>query len=90
MGEHQHVSRLQVRLDVLFIDIRLVLIRRQDHHDISGLGRICRIHDLQSGFLCLRAALGSDDDVDPAVMQVLRMRMSLAAKTDDRNGLSFQ
>ena len=80
--------------DVLFIDIRLVLIRRQDHHDISGLGRICRIHDLQSGFLCLRAALGSrtqsDDDVDPAVMQVLRMRMSLAAKTDDRNGLSFQ
>ena len=94
MREHEHVARLQIRLDVLFVDIRLILIRCQDHDDISGLRRIGRIHDLQSGFFCLRAALGSraqaDDDVDPAVMQVLRMRMSLTAITDDRNGLSFQ
>ena len=94
MCEHQHIAWLQVRFDVLLVDIRLILIRCQDHDDVSGLGSVCRIHDLQTGLFRLCTALGAraktNDDIDAAVMQVQRMRMSLRAITNDGHRLAFQ
>ena len=59
MGKHQHVSLFQVWLDILLINIRLILIRCQNHNHITGLCGLCRIQYGQSGFLCLCTALGA-------------------------------
>ena len=94
MREHEHVAFLQVRLDVLAVQLRLLLVIDQDHDDIRFLrGLSCRI-DLEALLHGPLPAPGSlietDDDMASGLLQVQRMCVSLASIADDRDGLSLQ
>ena len=62
--------------------------------DVRRLDRVGDVGDPQAGLLGEGAALGPwrepDDDVDPALVQVQRVGMALAAIADDRDGLPGQ
>ena len=87
--EHQGVARLQVRCDVLFVQLRLHGVGGQDHdHLTPGRGLGVAQH-LETVGLGLRLAAAprpqADDDFDPAVAQVQGMSVALAAVADDRD-----
>ena len=92
--ESQHIARLEVRLDGLLVDVRLLLIRNQHHNDVARLGGFSRRHNSQTGSLCLLLMLGAgtqaDDNVNAGIMQVFRMRVTLRTKTDNGDSLAIQ
>ena len=66
----------------------LQFVGRQHHDDVRPFGGLCRIHHAQSRLLGLldRSRAGPqrhDDFLDPAVAQIVGMRMALAAVADD-------
>ena len=91
VGEHQQVARPQVRADLRVVDRLLGRVRHEDHHDVGVPHGVGDVADPQPGIGGERPALGArrepDDDVDPALVQVQRMGMPLAAIPDDRDGL---
>jgi hypothetical protein len=92
--EHQGIARLEIRLDVLFVDFGLNGVRDQDHDDIGFGSRFSR----RLGFEAIgdrlvpvvRAGHFSDDDFDAAVAQVLGMSVPLAAVPDNGDRLVFK
>ena len=94
MGEGQRGARLQVRLDLLLIDLGLVLVGQQDHHHVGlGDGLADRL-DLQALLLGeldrLRGRTQADHHVDARVAQVQRMRVALRAVAEDGDLLAFE
>src|SRR5579875_250600 len=92
--EGQILARLESRLDLLFVDVGAGFVRYQ-HHDDVGLSR--RLGSLQhaqalGGRLVPRLAVArqSHPHVHPAVAQVERMGMALAAVSDHRNLMGSQ
>ena len=79
---------------MLFINISLACIRNQKHHNISALGGFGHRENLQSvGFrlgLAFAAFVQANDHVLAVVPRVERMRVSLAAVTDDSDGLALK
>ena len=93
-AEHQRIASLQIRLDVLVIDLALDRIGQQDHDDIGFGGGVTVAQDAQPFGFGLGAALASfvqtDAHIDAAVAQIQRMGMALAAIADDCNLLARQ
>ena len=90
VAEEQGIAGLQVRCDVLGVDVTLDLVRGQ-HHDQIGFGDgLGNAEHAQALGLRLLAGLGtfleSNADVHARVAQAQRVGVALAAVTDDGNG----
>ena len=87
--ERERVTVDEVRLDVGLVDLLLLGVGQQHHHDVGGLHRFAGgQHRETRGFglrLRLRALAQADDDVDARVLQVQRVRVSLRAVAQDRD-----
>ena len=89
MGKCQGIAGFQVRSNLVLVNIRLFFIRNQDHDDVSPFRCFAYRYNFQTG--CFRfgrrfgAFVQTDFNCNPAVAQVQRMGMSLAAITDDGN-----
>ena len=94
VGEHQQLAGAQVRRDLGVVDGLLRRVRHEDHDDVGRLDRVGDVGDPQARLLgvgpALRPGRQPDDDVDPALVQVQRVRMPLAAVPDDRDRLPGQ
>ena len=92
--KHQDVAFLHVRSDLVIIDISGDFIGNEHHDDVGSLRSFLDFHNGQAGSFSLSDARAggtkTDDDVHAALLQVLRMRMTLAAVTHDGHGLSVQ
>ena len=92
-GEVEHLALAQVGRDVVEVDLALVLIGQQDQEDIGTSNSVGDAHHLEAvrarGF---RVAVFdvADDDVQPGVAQVLRLRVALAAIAQGRDELALQ
>ena len=94
VGEHQQVALGDPVLDLGLPDVGLALVGKQDHHHVAGAGGVGDVHHLESVLLGLgaRARVGAqaDDDVDPRVLEVERVRVALGAVAQDRDGLPLE
>ena len=81
VAEHQHLAFRQVLLDVGGVGLFLLLIRNQQHDDVTPRGGFGHGHHAQAGMLRLLHRLAGrrqpDDDVHAAVFQVQRVRVAL-------------
>jgi hypothetical protein len=86
-------ARLDVRRDLLGIELLLLLVRRQDHDHVRVLHRLGDALDREPGLLRLgrrrRTLAQADGDVHAAVLEVQRVRVALRAVADDRDLLSL-
>ena len=87
MPEEQRIAVLEVRLDVVFEDVGLRGVGRQQHDDVGPLGDLgggvdleALLGDLRPG---LRAFLQPDLHLDARIAQAQRVRVALAAIADD-------
>ena len=94
VGKHQHIPRLQVGGDVVFVHVRLDLVVHQDHDDIGPLGGVRHGLDLQSGTLgggpVLGALAQAHAHVAAGFLQVQGMGVALGAVADDADFLPVQ
>src|SRR5580700_5780662 len=94
MREAQNLSGMQIGLDVLLINRRLRLIRREHVDPVGTFRGLIRSHyDHAIGASLLRAGavrLEAHEHLVAAVAQVLRLCMSLAAVAQDRDGFALQ
>ena len=80
-------------LDLVEVDLPLMLVGQQDQEDIGTSNGVGDAHHLEAvlarGF---RVAVFdvADDDVQPGVAQVLRLRVALAAIAQGRDELALQ
>ncbi len=79
----------EVRLDIVLEDTCLLLIRCEDHDDVSFLCSLSCCVNLKSELLymvpSLAAFIKTDDYIYTAVTKVKSVSVSLAAVTDDSN-----
>ena len=92
--EHQRRALLHVGGEVLLVDVALQLVGRQHHDDVGPLGGLGDVHHLEAGALGLlrrgRALAQRDGHVlDAAILEVQRVRVTLAAVADDRDLLGL-
>jgi hypothetical protein len=87
VAEKQRIAGLQIRLDLVLEDVRLGGVGCQQHDHVGPLGDLGRgvyiqalLLDLRPG---LRAILQSNPDLDAGVAQAQRVRVALAAVSDD-------
>ena len=70
---------------LLLPDVVVQLVRDEDHDDVAAAGGVRDGQDLEAGVLRGlhggRALAQADDDVDPAVAQVLRVGVALASRS---------
>ena len=80
--------------DVGGVEIGLDVIGYQDHHHVGGLGGFGRSEHGEPGGVGFGAALAfggqADNDVEPGVAQIQRVRVALAAVADDGDFLAFE
>src|ERR1035438_4280020 len=92
--EHQRLARREVRRDVLVIQIALNVVGYQDHYDVGGLCGLGRGQNFEAGGLRLGARLAAfiqpHHHVDAGIPQVQRMRVALAAVSDNRDRAPVQ
>jgi hypothetical protein len=85
--EHQHVARLQVRLDLLTVDLPLHVIGDENHHDVGPRRDLAHLADRETRRLRFRARTArrrqADANAHAAVFQIQRMRVPLRAVPDD-------
>ena len=83
-----------VRRDFVVVEVGLDVIRHQDHDGVGSLGGIGGRHHLQArGFRllpALAAGVQADDNVEPGIAQVQRMRVALASVADDGDRAALQ
>ena len=93
MREGESTAWLEVRTNLFLVDVRLLLIRDQNHRDVRLLNRLGDRQNLETmglgSSLGLRSLVKANDDVDAALLEIQRMCMSLAAVADDGNGLAL-
>ena len=87
MAEEQGVARLQVRPDVLGVDVALDLVRGQDHDEVGlgdGVGNVQDPQALGLGLGAgLRAFLQADADLDAGIAEAQGVGVALGAVADD-------
>src|SRR4029077_6727128 len=85
---------MKIRLDGRLVQLALGLIRRKNLDPISALrGLVGCDHHHAVSFRLLRGGairVKPYDDLVSTVAQILRLRMSLAAVADDRDGFALQ
>ena len=93
MRESERIASMQVRGNVLLVNLGLQLVGNKNHDDVSFLGSLVLEHDLQASFFSLSPALGAfaqaNANVDARVHEVERMGMALRAITNNRNLLTL-
>ena len=92
-GEIQHLPLAQVGRDVVEVDLALQLIGQQHQQDVRAPDRLGDAHHLEAVVARgLRVAVldVADDDVQPGVAQVLRLRVALAAIAQGGDQLALQ
>ena len=93
VGERDGVASLQMIFDVLLVDLRLRLVRREDHDEIGFLGSGVHVDDLKAGLASLlgglRTLAKTDAHVAAGVHEVERMGMALRAVADDGDLLAL-
>jgi hypothetical protein len=81
VAEEQRFPPREIRLDLLLVDPRLLGIRQRHHYDIRAADRLRSGNHLKPVVLRHRnrfaARVKPDDDPDPAVTQVERVRVPL-------------
>ena len=85
--EHEHLAGREVRRDLLTEQVRLHQIRHEHHHDVGPRRGRRDVERREPGFRrglpAAAARPHADANVDAAVSQVQRVRMSLRAVADD-------
>ena len=94
VGEEQQRARLQIRRDLIGVDLALQLVGRQHHDDVGPFGGLGDGHDLEAGAFRLggRGGAGAQRDrdfLDAGFLEIERMREALAAVADDGDLLAF-
>jgi hypothetical protein len=92
--ECERGARPHIPLQVRAVEIGLVLVRRQNHDDISRLRCLSRARHFQACGLRLRdtggAGAKTNDDIrDTAIAQIQGMGVTLTAESDDGDGLAL-
>ena len=94
MRNAQNLACLQRRLNRGLVEISLCLVRSQNLDPVRTLGRFRRGEHgeaVRIGLLRARPArVQTDDYVEPAVAQVLRLRVPLAAVAENTDCLAFK
>ncbi|MPM24563.1 hypothetical protein SDC9_71046 [bioreactor metagenome] len=94
MCERKILSSGEIGLNTVVVDLGLLLIGQEHHDDLGHCTGFLDGCDLQTCFFCDRPALGAlvqaDHHINPTLMQVQRMCMSLAAIADDGYLLSVK
>src|SRR5436190_6885140 len=92
--EHQRVARLEVRRDVLLVHLRLRRVGEEHHDDVGLTDGVRGLEHTQSRLLRLLPRGGTlaeaHQHVVPGVLEVQRVRVSLAAVAEDRDRLPLQ
>lgn len=87
VGERQRGTLLEVRGDIVAVDVRLGFVRQQDHHHVGRLDRFADFLDRVAGCFGLfprgTVLAQADDDIDTGFLQVLGVGMALRTVTDD-------
>ena len=87
VAEQQSVTVVEVRLDVVLVDLLLGGVRGEQHDDVGPCGGVGVVLDLEAGLLGLLRGLGAvaqtDADLDAGVTQVLGVGVALGAVADD-------
>ena len=94
MAEKQRVARVEIRCDVLFIDLRNGEVRDGNKDNIGLFHGLGRVIDLKAKLLGHGAAFAlgveSDDDFGAALFQIECMGVSLGTEADDGAGFSLE
>ena len=84
----------EVRSDALLVEVSLSLIVDEDHDQVSSLCSLSSCEYFETSLFSLLPALGAfvktDDNLNAALLEVKSMCVTLAAVTDDSNGLAVQ
>ena len=93
VAEEQGVAGLQVRGDVLGVDVALDLVRGEDHDQVGFGDGVGDVEDAQALGLGLGAGLGvflqADADVNTGIAQAEGVGVALGAVTDDGDGAAL-
>ena len=94
VGEHQQVAGGDPVGDVRFPDLRLLLVGKEDHHDVAAAGGVGDVEHLEArglgGGAARRVGAKADDDVDAGFLEVERVGVALRAVAEDRDGLALE
>ena len=89
VSEEEGVAVLEIRRDVVFEDAGLRGIRGEQHDHVCPLGSFRIVLHGEAGFFSLGAGLGTfaqaDNNLHAGFAQVLCVRVTLGAVTDDRD-----
>ena len=92
--EQQQVAGRDPVGDLLAVDLAVLLVGQQHHHDVAARGGVGDAGHLEPGAARLldrgRVLAQADHDVDPGVLEVQRMGMTLRAVAEDRDGLAVE
>ena len=92
--EHEHISGSKIGSNVLLVHISLKLVIDKDHDDISPLGSLSCGEDFKTLLYCSVPALGTlvktDNDLASGLLKVKSVSMTLAAVSDNGNGLALE
>ena len=94
VAEQQRVAGRDPVGDLLAVDLAVLLVGQQDHHDVAARGGLGDVEHLEAVGLGLldRARVGAQayDDGDARVLEVLRVGVALRAVPDDGDGLAVE
>ncbi len=89
--EHQHIALDQPFFDGAIVYLALQLVGDQHHDNIRGLGHLISGRHLEASLLGIAPRLATlkltHHDLASAILEVQGVGMTLAAKTDDADGL---
>ena len=91
--EVEHLALAQIGRDVVEVELALQLVGQQNQQDVRAPDRLGDAHHLEAVVARgIRVAVldVADDDVQPGVAQVLRLRVALAAIAQGRDQLALQ
>ncbi len=94
VAENERLAGLQVRFEIIFIQLALQFVGDQDLDDV-GLLRHFRGGDGLKSMFHGQIVIGpsralADQDLHPAVTQILRLGVSLAAVSDNAHRLALE
>src|SRR6516225_658439 len=85
---------MEIRLDELIVEFSLSLVGSEDVNPVGALGGLVggdNDHTVGLGLLgAFAVRIETDDDLVPAVAEILCLRVTLAAVANDRNGFALQ
>ena len=94
MRKRKGIARLEIGLDDVLVNIRLLLVRYQHHDDVALRSSFRRGEDLKSVSRRLLRVAGAraqaDNNVHAGILEVHRVRVALRAETDDGNRFAVE